>query len=419
MIVLYPYNENKIKGIIQQQKNDLNNLVKKNQNFGDYSQLETVLNQFFYGDENIQEKDAAFQAIKSDIEAEFNKRWANYQFGDSAGSIINQTLKDGKFLTYDATDKQINELVILLQSIIAEGTTSRKTLNKAVKNIESQINRVKGIKSLNGLLSHYKYQSNLTAYGDAFEYSLAAFNRLINNKTEEEVDKILQDFGKDVLGGVRSALNLKVDFLDPLTKDTLKADKKFSQTFSFDKEGSFLSYNAPTQDKIDIILSLEDSVFNVSAKNMTNLKKNIQIVNGISLFSAMFASSSEDFLGGYITSLYDDKGYESFRKITQLNILVVALMGLGQQKLADTLIINDREKKHIYVRSMPSIITQLMQMSTMPSRYLTITPRTYNSQMREKTMPEEGIRVSTMLLKMHNIKLSASLKPEVLDLNKN
>lgn len=262
------------------------------------------------------------------------------------------------------------------------------------------------VRDLNGIVASIMF-GNKTAYGDAFEYPLAAFASLLENGADATTDELLDTFAKNLQGGARSKSYLNVSHVS-------KKDRKFLNIKNSIpiNNGAILEYSNPTQDKIDVVLKLDGSTFNISAKSYSSIYKDIHILGGASLAASVLNLSSENFVSHYLTELYRSGDLNDLHEAVRLNILFMSLTGAGSsENQADTFVLNDKASRRIYVRNMSDIVSYVASGSKWA--YLDINgggSEIPDSALRNYQRIKVKNTIGSMLTAMHAIKLQVSIK---------
>lgn len=405
---LFPKNGS-INAAAQLQRQAILAQLQQNRYKKDINTLEQTLNDFFYAKQgdNFQQY---YERASNLASQAFNEKYSAYPF-ELNMEKLSATFQNPNinFISESTADlikikALANEIELYMQNtgIKREGWNDILTRIKEMQTLSNWAD----VKDINGIVASILF-GNKTVYGDAFEYPLAAFATLLDEGAEAEVDQLLKTFSKNLQGASRSKSYLDIQHLSKKDKKALKIKNNIMIN-----EGAKLEYANPTQDKIDVTLTLNAETYNISAKSYSNIYKDIHILGGAPLTAPVLNLSSTDFVSHYLTQLYLDKDLESAHEAVRLNILFMALTGTGSSTTpADTFVINDKGTRHIYVRSMPDIINNVAVNNKW--QHLNI-----NNQGSE--IPDQPLRnyaqykmknnVASMLSTMHTIKLQVSVK---------
>jgi hypothetical protein len=129
---------------------------------------------------------------------------------------------------------------------------------------------------------------NNAAIGYVFELALSTFSGQMKNEIRKISTKAVNDALKS---SARSNPNIKIDLIDEKFFDEElfgnlinKNNKTNLGVWQMTPDGTGFEFSAPTQDKLDVALSFDGEMYNISAKNYSNItKRDIHIVQGSSL----------------------------------------------------------------------------------------------------------------------------------------
>lgn len=203
--------------------------------------------------------------------------------------------------------------------------------------------------------------------GYVFEKALQALG---TTKTIDEMtdDMLYEAFIKETAGtgvtsrgGLVSVSGVKVT---GVTKSGTKGQKTTTYNITGDN-GSTLSIKGvfdEKQGKMDVQLTMPNSgqIFRVSAKNWESMQK--RDFGNTSLSAALLRSAGLNEMFGYGIGLgwpdsyADEQTLHNYAKIAAIADIV---MGYSQESgYADTIVINDRARRHIYVYSMAEVLNE-------------------------------------------------------------
>lgn len=375
----------------------------------DSAKLEATLNEFFYSKtgDNYEKYYERASALATEA---FNERYSSYPFE------LNMEKMTAKFTNPNisfinrstATLAQVQRVAQEIEMFMAQNNIKREKWSGVIAKIQSlqSLSEWSDVRDLNGIVASIMF-GNKTAYGDAFEYPLAAFASLLENEADATADELLDTFEKNLQGGVRSKSYLNVAHVS-------KKDRKFLNIKNSIpiNNGAILEYSNPTQDKIDVVLKLDGSTFNISAKSYSSIYKDIHILGGASLAAPVLNLSSENFVSHYLTELYRDGDLNDLHEAVRLNILFMSLTGAGSSdNQADTFVLNDKANGRIYVRNMSDIVSYVASGSKWA--YLDINGggcEVPDSALRNYQRIKVKNTIGSMLTAMHAIKLQVSIK---------
>lgn len=214
-------------------------------------------------------------------------------------------------------------------------------------------------------------------YGDFLEYGLGLLSNEmaeITDNFEDEVIEYMQD--KIVLGGQNVArggglvdvdMSIKSDFKKKTKKAENGSTKIFWQyqniTLSYDPSNiTVLNTGVKKQGKVDVMLTLPDAMggekFRISAKNWKTIDE-LRNLGSTSLLDAIHRNTGDLELDYYMLSMQNPKEVymQAADELAKICIFADIAMGLSQEEgYADTLVINDRTAKYLYVRNIPQMI---------------------------------------------------------------
>ncbi len=234
-------------------------------------------------------------------------------------------------------------------------------------------------------------------YGDIFEWSIAALSGktredIIKEATKEVFEDILKKAKDETSGAEKTnreefSIDMNIDKLETLYKENsdLKKQKNASfeiGDFKFNLDIDIDPYQS-RQGKMDVEfqLKLDDNItpFRISAKSWTDFGSDF---GETSVGAALMRTSGFDWtqaytlgltMGNYLTynsgSFYDydifstnllQPYYDQIHKFAKVNLLLDILMGYSQINLyADTIVINQRSQKKVYVASIAQILNKI------------------------------------------------------------
>ena len=416
-------------------------------------ELERFMNSIFYPGDTSQRSTIEQQQfeqmkryVESRFEEEFNGFAINWEQGLSvyvkgnknigAGTrvstlkkVYNQLQSALDRVSSAKTKEKIQEAQYAIENALHElrsnniSSDSAVTIGKHLNNSDDLIGKV------NAALRASMY--NNAAVGYVFELALAAFS----GQVSDQVGKIAVDeVNKALQGAARSSPYLKIDNIDKNFFDEelfgreINKDRTNMGVWQRTPDGTAFQFSAPTQDKLDVALSFDGEMYNITAKNYANItQRDIHIVSGTSLL-AMILDDDVDFINHYlnITSTYPGVKGNTLtlaHEVMKLNILLKSLTGLGTSGdggIADILVVNDRNSKHIYIRSIGYLVTKISYRLDRIDEYMKIhglgkgaSLNIRNDFVGDKNVPSDAqakVRITKLLAQLHNTKISVSIK---------
>lgn len=406
---LFPVND--LNSAIARQKKLTLSYLQQKKTKQDIENLEQALNNFFYGPHDS--KDKFYQRASELAEQEFDKRYQSHSFElDMDKATAKFTNQNINFINRDASLEEVQKTAIEIENYMQQTGRSKEswlTVIEKIKKMQS-LSNWQDVKDLNGIIASIRF-GNKTAYGDAFEYPLAAFGALINQGVEATEDDLLEEFyTKTLQGGFQSTPSLNISHVSKKDRSNLNIKGTVNMN-----DGVKLEYSNPTKDKVDVVLTFDDKDFNISAKSYSSIYKDIHLTGGVPFSVPILNLSSVDFVSHYLTELYQNGNLSQIHEAVRLNILLMSLTGIGNSSSeANTFVINDKSNRRIYVRSISDIINYIANSGQW--KYFKINggneiPDTPLRNFKEKNTNNT---IGDMISEMHKIKLSASLKGTVI-----
>lgn len=330
----------------------------------DYSSLEKMLNQMFYGKES--KTNNYEQQFWDKVTQEFQKAYPYFGVGTSGG-VYKLKKEQVSNLKPAQLHNLAHKLMINLQNKI---NSSKKDLTDGeIKSIEIQIKNLE---------TTIKNATKNTKSGGVKKVS--------NSNLIEQVNQALDmaslpytlatgEFWEMYLGRFSKHLDLVVETaMDQLLDKTMKGKNtkmqgKKTQTMS--KPDDFkvgpVKFKAITsQQKTDIVMTYDDQDLNISAKNYS-LKDNDQLIHVVSsspFYSFVTGENTDNFINHWLNCLHlDTPNVAIAHRAMKTMIAYKALTGArsGITKTANVFMLNNRNKKKIYVRDIASIQKKVYQ----------------------------------------------------------
>lgn len=302
--------------------------------------------------------------------------------------------------------------------------------NKTISIAEGSIGR-NLITDINTLLKDYSAIPAINLQkGDLFEYIIALVPAIGKGVAEEELNQTLERLSKTVSGGDRSKVTIDFkNFTNELDYSKLNLSHYI---VSGDKQMA-ISYGT-SQGKIDIQLEWNGQIIPVSAKNV-NLKSpnDIHILSGAS-FLALIQDMDPVFVNHYLNVVaqhHSSRGPDAAidnspvtgtaqaHEAMKWMLLYKALSGdVYEREAASVFIVNDNSKQNggVKVFHISDLVEKAMKAIDI---YTTITTNGKDlSTMRIDNHWHQGSyshRITDFLTKLHQEKISASLKSNILD----
>lgn len=243
--------------------------------------------------------------------------------------------------------------------------TKGGTIVERVQRIDAQY---KALSEIGGIFSP-------TDFGQVLEWVLQAFDAstepliedvVDNLVTEELIEKAMKTAGSDTTG--KDGLKITLKTSSNKNSKTIKKENK--EFFISDGDGNSFSFKAvqgfkpdsDRQGKMDVNFTFNDNgnyiPFRISAKNWQGLNRDFGSTNVIyALIRSLDIEGAELY-----TSAMTDEGQvvQDANELAKYAILVDILMGYSQKNnYADTLFINDRVGKAVYVISLVDLFEKI------------------------------------------------------------
>lgn len=390
-----------------------------------------------------------FSRFQKEVEKIFEQKFAQFGINWSNGSIYMKKLEN----TQSISVQQLQNYATTLQNIGEQLTNKQDVspsdinqLNLTIKRVEAYIKTCQnnGIVKINDLSTNDQAkdiiaQINNTlqlaslpwaaATGEVFEDFLTMATIYAQKKSDQITDTLI----KDILVGSsgRSKVSIQLNNFD---SDFVNANLLQNSSAFKNKKGSinnFTNYEfnlGTTQDKLDVNMTWNGDKLRVSAKNY-KLKDNsalIHLVSGTSLLY-MIQNENVDFINHWLNIITvsgkSDKIAKSYLQAahtamkTTLFAKALTGQGLGRSGVADTFIVNNRSKKHIYVWSMKEVFDACI--NNLDSVKFKNYPETISNNWvgSGKKVPSNASaqqRISNLIAKVHTYKLSISVSAKQL-----
>lgn len=372
-------------------------------------ELEIFLNNMVYGENGHSKEAERLASIATKyFEEKFQGKFDNFDFAskmlgrNSAEDVGKIALEDresfqhSKYIQYNTVMERLysalfqmdalqnspepiaeyEKIMANLQAIVNTAEQLLKTEEAALLSGSQHINVTPNTKGLiNELDSLYQQMTffkslPLSSYdiGYVFEKALQALGttQTIDEMTDEMLyEAFVQQTagaGASSRGGLVSVAGVKVDGI-------IKVGKKGQKTTVYNitgDNGSTLSIKGvfdEKQGKMDVQITMpgSDQVFRASAKNWESLQK--RDFGSTSLAAALLRSAGLNEMFAYGMGLGWPNSYapeQILHNYAKIAAIADIVMGYSQESAyADTIIINDRSKRHIFVYSMSELLDTL------------------------------------------------------------
>ena len=437
---------------IKKMKNLAKSLHSKYDGNSKIADLEKFMNSIFYpGEEGRNEtEEQQFQQMRKYVEAEFSQMFDGFGIAWEQGMSVymkgNKEITKGTHVsTLKKVYNQLNSALDRVKSAntIAKIEAAKKAINDAYDELvkanigsDSRVSIGKSLDNSGNLIETVNAALRATMYNNAaigyiFELALAAFSGQVSNS----VGQISADLvNKAMQGAARSNPTLRIDLIDKTYFDEELFGREINRgatnlgVWQRTEDGTAFQFTAPTQDKLDVALSFDGEMYNITAKNYANiLQRDIHIVSGTSLLS-LILDDDVDFINHYLNIIATDKPSDLpainltlAHQAMKLTILLKALSGIGtsaEGSTADVLVVNDRASKHIYIRSVGDLVTKIANQLDQIDNYMKIHGLGQSGKLSVSNAyvgdaPSDAnaqIRITKLLAQLHNTKIGVSIK---------
>lgn len=446
-----PNNYSDAISIFNQQKENIKNSIVSTKSI-QLKDFEQYLNALMYPSQYKHEKvsDEIFLRFQKQVEEIFDKKFAQFGINWSNGSVYIKKIENKESISIQQLQNYATTLQNIGQQLVNKQDVSMNDinqLNSTIKRVQDYIKicQQNSIVKINNLSSNDQAkdiiaQINNTlqiaslpwgpAIGEVFEDFLAMAAIYAQGKSDQITDSLI----KDILVGStgRSKVSIQLDKFDSKFVDAelLKQSKAFSnKQRSINQFTNYEINLGTTQDKLDVNIVWNGDNLKISAKNY-KLKDNsslIHLVSGTSLLY-MIQNENVDFINHWLNTITTSgksdkiaKNYlQSAHTAMKITLFAKALtgQGLGRKGIADTFIVNNRTKKHIYVWNMKEVFDSCINnLDTIKFKNYpeTISNNWVGSGKRIPSNTDAQQRISNLIAKVHTYKLSISISPKSLE----
>ena len=362
-----PSNYGEASSTLNSQIKDMKDLAKqlhKKYRNGQIIELERFMNSIFYPSEKGRSatEEQQFQQMKAYVDAEMAKMFDGFKVNWEQGLSVytSGTSSIGSGTQVGTLNKIKNQLEGALQRVsgaktIAKIQAAQREIDIALAELQSmnvtnpRVTIGKNLKDSNNLIETVNSALRATMYNNAavgyvFELALSAFSGQVSNRAGE----ISADLVNEAMrGAARSNPMIRIEEIDknffneelfgnlinPNTQSNLGVWQRTP-------DGTAFQFTAPTQDKLDVALSFDGEMYNITAKNYANiLARDIHIVSGTPLLS-MLLGNDPDFVNHYLNITATVPGDTSHitlaHEAMKLTILLRALTGIGSSAAGST-----------------------------------------------------------------------------------
>lgn len=319
-----------------------------------------------------------------------------------------------KELNYILTGAQKGMITYLKNTSINKLQNKRIELNEKSQNLITTINSVLKAYAATPAINLQK--------GDLFEYAIALAPAVAKINAGTNIEEYMQQLEKQVSGGDRSRVVIDFDKNNFTEHLNLKQLEMKGYVVS---EGTKTAYSYGTsQEKIDVRLEWEGENLTISAKNVNlNSPMGIHILSGSSLLY-LLQDENTDFVNHYLNIVATHEDHVAINadiagahEAMKYTLLFKALSGQTFGREGATLfIVNDNTKSggvHIY--DIKGLINKasdnLEAFTSVTSNGQDIASLQINNA-RRKTYSD---RITAFIAEVHKQKISATLKPALLN----
>lgn len=444
---------------IAEVRNQLNNIAEINISVNKANELAKQYNDLFYKQTNdgkilefrkqleiaLNEKlkerfqDLAGEVSMTDFSVKSGQN-SILQFNDAFSTIKGQTKGAQKqgHITY--AGKLLKKLQTIVDTLTQQMGVSKNSvqLQNELSNLHTQLSSViadinskiteqgskrlmlgpndTNILTIQALIKEYsKIDLNLQK-GQVFEWALSSINANIQELADTELlESMRRVMGANVIGDASYDVKMK-DFKD------FKYNENIRFSLSDIKAG-----NKPIRSKIDVTITEGSGVQGaISAKNTTHPNW-IAIVKDTTLYNILTLTHSYDFANHYLNVIVKTKSESntsSASNLTEANRLIKglalqsALVGYLDDK-PDFLVVNDANNKKINVFSMKALLYLIQQDVINGKQDFPVEGINNNTsilqQWEDKDVGGADLRISKVLSKLSDFKVSAHLNASIFD----
>lgn len=343
----------------------------------------------------------------------------------SAKQIKDVTTKD--FLWKQITDiyRQLNNIIKECNEDIQERgiiTTLRagggKYKNYSIDTTREDTQNL--ITTINELIQIYAKTPAINLQkGTLFEYVIALAPIIASNTAEEEVDRAIEEFSKNVMGDDRSEIVINLENFSSEVDFEKLPKLEYWHTNSINKT---IISNLPSQHKIDVSLQWEDNnSYAVSAKNIKlSGKSAIHILSGGN-FLYLLQDENPDFVNHFlnIVAAHEDGNIDSSMTLGAFDtmktiLLYKALSGdTFQRQNAELFIVNNNITGEAKIYEVKDLILKAQEDLEKYSN-IKFNGGDLETLKLDNTMQETySHRITNLIAQIHRIKVDATLKPSI------
>lgn len=437
---------------LNKQISDMKSLAKqlhKKYRNGKMIELERFMNAIFYPQPGGRSptEEQQFQQMRAYVDAELEKMFNGFKVNWEQGlSVYTSGTKSVSTGTQVGSLTKIrNQLDSALQRVsgaktIAKIEAAQRAIDQALAELQSmnvtnpRVTIGKNLKDSTNLIETINSALRATMYNNAavgyvFELALATFSGQVSDRAGQ----ISADLVNEAMrGAARSSPLINIQEIDKTFFDEELFGGSINRNTQSNlgvwqrtSDGTGFQFTAPTQDKLDVALSFDGEMYNITAKNYANiLARDIHIVSGTPLLS-MLLGNDPNFINHYLNITASVPGDTSHMTLAheamKLTILLRSLTGISSSaagSTADVLVVNDRASKHIYIRSIGELVSQIAMRLDQIDNYMKIHGLGSDGSLNIKNdfvgagLSDEDarIRITKLLASLQNKKISVSLK---------
>lgn len=428
----------------------------------DLEEIQEYLNQFFKGKGDDIDEDTvklAWEVIKKEMEDEFGNTLGsiNEITGDiekattaSVKNGVSTSLQkiepQGKAINISTILKRMQVLELSLNHI--DDVKKKAELNKELKFLYQEIKNITGV-LVRDLRSRSKASQISIERTERIDNLISKINTLVKTYATTPALNLqkgeLFEFLIAMLPGLaKSELQVGMKELEDLVKENKKGQDRASVSINLENFTDEIDWNAvshkgyvidndtktmvsvlASQGKVDVAITWNDKYIPISAKNVNiNSSFGVHVLSGSSLLY-LLQDENTDFVNHYLNILaqHDDGeiNLPAAHDAAKTTILYKALSGktYGRENMsADIFLVNDNKSGTVRAYDIPTLVKKASENLDL---YTEITAnKTDLAKIKLKNeYVESGYksRISNLIAQVHQQKVSAALKPNLL-LNK-
>lgn len=256
--------------------------------------------------------------------------------------------------------------------------------------------------------------------GTLFEYAIALAPIIASGTAEEEVDKVIEEFSKNVMGDDRSNIVINLENSSPEIDFKKITESRYWIVHPASKT---LVSTLPSQHKIDVSLQWEDNnSYAVSAKNVKLSRGSIVHILSGGNFLYLLQDENPDFINHFlnIVAAHKDGKIDSSMTLgvfdTMKTILLYkALSGdTFQRQSAELFIVNNNITGEAKIFEVKDLILKAQEDLEKYANLKINDKKIENLKLNNAMAETVSQRITNLIAQVHNMKVDAALKSSIL-----